>query len=209
MENTTTNSGRKIRIYCYGDSLTAGFLSYADFHPYSFKLLELLSADFPNHTFKITQGGIPGETTYQMKNRLIHSLQYFRDIKGKKFDFVIILGGTNDLGTASEEEIFNNLKYMYKLCANEYAAKVVGVTIPESAFGHIEKIVVKRVNVNKKIREYFSLENSSDGKVSFVDIEQHLPYSKESGIWFDSLHFNRKGYDEMGIHIFNTLKSFI
>lgn len=202
-------NGRRINIYCYGDSLTAGYLNYyGDYHPYTTKLLELLSNEFPNHKFKITEAGVSGETTYELKNRLTPSLQYFRDMKNKRFDFVIILGGTNDLGAASEEEIFNNLKCMYSLCAKEYSMKVVGITIPESAFGHLEQIVSKRVAVNSKIREYFSPENNND-QVCFVDIEKHLPYSKDSGLWIDALHFNAKGYDQMGVHIFDVLKRLI
>jgi hypothetical protein len=50
---------------------------------------------------------------------------------GKWYDWVIILGGTNDVFQGySAWDIFDSLKKLYALCT-KHGARVLGMTIPE------------------------------------------------------------------------------
>lgn len=57
-------SGRpKLRILCFGDSLTAGYSSWgAVFHPYSEKLEHMLSMAFPDLKIETVEDGVSGDT---------------------------------------------------------------------------------------------------------------------------------------------------
>lgn len=68
------------------------------------------------------------------------------------FDWVIILGGTNDLAYPWDATaIYERLKSLYVTCT-EYGAKVLALTIPETA-RQSASIVARRNAVNKCIMD--------------------------------------------------------
>jgi acyl-CoA thioesterase I len=117
-------------IVCFGDSLTAGFQSpTADNSqgtetPYGQFLQELLGP-----AVRVSVSGICGELTGEMVMRfrtavLIHQPTY-----------VVILGGTNDLGwNARPTDIMRNLLKMYELAAAA-GIKPIPVTVPSIRVG--------------------------------------------------------------------------
>lgn len=116
---------RTTHIVCFGDSLTAGFQSPTADNPqgaetpYGRFLQELTGP-----SVRVSVSGLCGELTGDMAMRfrsavLVHEPAY-----------VVILGGTNDLGwNATPAAILRNLRQMYELAA---AAGVtpVPVTVP-------------------------------------------------------------------------------
>ena len=116
-----------------GDSLTAGFYNHGkSFHPYSTLLGNLL--DMINVQARIDEKGVSGERVVPtMVNRLANILNTSVD-----YDWVIILGGTNDLaGTITAEKLFNEgLKPMYDMCLNysKRKLKLAAMTVIQNAF---------------------------------------------------------------------------
>ena len=117
-------------IVCFGDSLTAGFQSPAvdnpqgTVTPYGRFLRELTGP-----SVRVSVSGICGELTGEMAVRfrsavLVHQPTY-----------VVILGGTNDLGwNAIPADIMRNLLKMYELAAAA-GIKPVPVTVPSIRAG--------------------------------------------------------------------------
>jgi lysophospholipase L1-like esterase len=117
-------------IVCFGDSLTAGFQSPTADNPqgietpYGRFLQELIGP-----SVRVSVSGICGELTGEMAMRfrsavLIHQPTY-----------VVILGGTNDLGwNAAPADIFRNLLKMYELAAAA-GIKPVPLTVPSISVG--------------------------------------------------------------------------
>jgi acyl-CoA thioesterase-1 len=117
-------------IVCFGDSLTAGFQSPTADNPqgietpYGRFLQKLIGP-----SVRVSVSGICGELTGEMAMRfrsavLIHQPTY-----------VVILGGTNDLGwNAAPADIFRNLLKMYELAAAA-GIKPVPLTVPSISVG--------------------------------------------------------------------------
>jgi len=123
--------------------------------------------------------------------------------QGKKFSFVILLGGTNDIGGYSPSfHIWNTLEKLYKHIEKE-SAIVIPMTIPE-AYWKDADYIKKRSELNTKIRE-----RATQKQVPCVDIEKLIPFSKETGLWDDNLHFSPTGYDTLGTHIFESIKDYL
>ena len=117
-------------IVCFGDSLTAGFQSPTPANPtgtetpYGRFLQELTGP-----SVRVSVSGICGELTGEMAMRfrsavLVHQPAY-----------VVILGGTNDLGwNAAPADIMRNLLKMYGLAAAA-GIQPVPVTVPSIRVG--------------------------------------------------------------------------
>jgi len=82
---------QQLKILAWGDSLTAGYFAGGS-HPYSIELKCLIEAKYPNVNLTMDQQGLSGERTLEMSLRLKEYLK-----SSAKFDFVLILGGTNDI----------------------------------------------------------------------------------------------------------------
>jgi acyl-CoA thioesterase-1 len=112
-------------IVCFGDSLTAGFqLPTADNPqgaetPYGCFLQELTGP-----AVRVSVSGICGELTGEMAMRFRSAVLVPQPM------YVVILGGTNDLGwNAAPADIMRNLLKMYEL-ASAAGIKPVPVTVP-------------------------------------------------------------------------------
>ena len=146
-------------IVCFGDSLTAGFQSptpqnpMGQATPYAAFLKESLGG-----LVDIRVSGICGELTGEMVSR------FDRDALQWSPSYVIILGGTNDLGcNVPPTEIYKNLILMYEQ-AGLAKMGVIPVTVPSirvdlDEAGPDGKIwlrqhVERRHELNSLIREY-------------------------------------------------------
>jgi lysophospholipase L1-like esterase len=176
----------KLLIAAFGDSLTVGFQSptmdepwYRE-TPYAEFLQEKMGgkADF-------AVKGISGELTEDMLRR------FDRDVLSLKPDYVIILGGTNDLGWSVElSAIMSNLYYMYKTALD---AGIIPVAVTVPSLRGYDPLIAPRVALNKMIKEnakglnipcadYFTA--SCETPVQRLALE----YSN------DGLHLSTKGY---------------
>ena len=99
-----------LKVLCFGDSLTAGYSMWGmHFHPYANHLERTLQGAFPSTSIKIAVEGMSGaQVRGQYTGRLNRAC---REAKNEPYDWIIILGGTNDLGWGGQpEEIFEALR---------------------------------------------------------------------------------------------------
>lgn len=110
MENTSSSSS--LKILCFGDSLTAGYSRYGMLHyPYSEYLKEKLRAAFPSVDIGIDVEGMSGaQVQGQYMGRLNRAC-----VKAENgfYDWIIVMGGTNDLGWGRKpEDVYEDLSMM-------------------------------------------------------------------------------------------------
>ncbi|TLY18320.1 MAG: hypothetical protein E6K69_00450 [Nitrospirae bacterium] len=182
-------------IICFGDSLTAGYQSpmphslQARETPYGTFLQEQLGS-----TARVAISGVCGELTAEM------AMRFRQDVLAHKPAYVVVLGGTNDLGwNARPPDIMRNLLKMYELALAD-GIRPVAVTVPSlrvegSSEGQewIEEHIARRRTLNRLISDYCA------GKgVACVDLfaateetgtgRLAAPYSN------DGLHLTTEGY---------------
>lgn len=124
-----TNSGLPL-ILCFGDSLTAGYQSPTMACP---QLVETpygrFLQDRLGERVKVVVSGLCGETTGDMVAR------FRRDVEPHRPAWVVILGGTNDLGwNAAPPEIMDHLARMYAHALSR-GIRPVAVTVPSIRLG--------------------------------------------------------------------------
>jgi len=185
-------------IMCFGDSLTAGFQSPTPENPagretpYALFLKDQLG---PSADIRIS--GICGELTSEM------AMRFRRDVLEHRPGYVVILGGTNDLGwNAQPSDIVKNLVKMYELAR---ASKIVPVpvTVPSvridvtgggsDAVAWLDQHLERRRVLNRAILEY-----AASKQLTCVDLftatadpetgQLAAPYSN------DGLHLTTAGY---------------
>lgn len=117
-------------IVCFGDSLTAGFQVPTEDNPqggetpYGRYLQELIGP-----TVRVSVSGVCGELTAEM------ALRFRSAVLAQQPTYVVILGGTNDLGwNAKAADIMGNLLKMYELAAAA-GIEPVPVTVPSIRVG--------------------------------------------------------------------------
>ncbi len=196
-------------IICFGDSLTAGFQTPTPENqgvvetPYGRFLQEALG----RHA-TVAVSGICGEMTGEM-------LMRFRaDVLAHHPAFVVILGGTNDLGwNARPAEIMRNLLKMHEQ-ARASGTEPVGVTVPslraaQAADGGageplIQDHIARRRELNRLLSDYcrskavacvdlFSA--TADGDTGLLA----LRYSN------DGLHLTTAGYRRLAALLFQQV----
>jgi lysophospholipase L1-like esterase len=117
-------------IVCFGDSLTAGFQSPTADNPHGIETpYGRFLQELTGPAVRVSVSGICGELTGEMTRR-------FRlAVLAHEPTHVVILGGTNDLGSnALLEDIMCNLLKMYELAAAA-GIKPVPVTVPSIRVG--------------------------------------------------------------------------
>ncbi|CAF1195184.1 unnamed protein product [Adineta ricciae] len=201
-----------ISILAIGDSLTEGYYKYGRaFHPYAKHLTELF--DHANIPVNIQQKGVSGERVVPtMINRLRRLLS-----NGTSYDWIIILGGTNDLADSSKNAdiIFQQgLQPMYELCLNhaQKKTKLVAMTVIENTYYSPQRAEDKdRQNLNNMIRNYVANSGEKD-RIILVDLDKGIPYhsvtseKEREEIYDDVVHLTPVGYDRMATLIFDAIK---
>jgi lysophospholipase L1-like esterase len=187
-----------VTIICFGDSLTAGFQSPTPEHPggdatpYGRFLQEWLG---PSVEVRIS--GICGELTGEM------AMRFRRDVLQHRPVYVVLLGGTNDLGwNAQPQEIMRNLINMYEL-ARASGIIPVPVTVPSmrvdlsgagpDAEAWIEEHLERRRVLNALIRDY-----ALSKRVPWIDLFTATadPETRQLAASYsnDGLHMTTAGY---------------
>ena len=197
------DEGTPITILGVGNSLTAGTPGYDpnfggdERSQYGFWLLESSKSE-GHHSVSFVNQGVPGELAQLMHGRLERLLQQ------KRYDTVIILGGSNDIGWGYPvHAIFKTLTNLWGL-ARDNGAKVVACTVPPigSVFPDIQ---VKQGELNGLI---LRAPKAIEGLVVvdlfsvLADSNNLLLPSFDSG---DGLHLSIQGYRQMGETIWKSI----
>jgi lysophospholipase L1-like esterase len=191
---------RTITFVALGDSLTVGFIpSRIATQPYP-RFLKEITDDFlmyslkPNaFTTRFINRGVNGDLTSDML------LRFKQDVIALKPNFVIILGGTNDLGWGLPvDEIFSYLKQMYEKAVDNNV-EPIGCTVP-SLLGW-DKGIPPRLTLNHLLQRFCCEKNTL-----CVDLFEAtcVPKTKRlrSEYSSDGLHFNALGYRKIAETIF-------
>jgi len=99
-----------LRILCFGDSLTAGYTQWGMHHyPYAAHLTDHLQTAFPSTLIHVdVEGMIGAQVGGQYTGRLNRACTKAKDAP---YDWIIIMGGTNDLGWGGQpQEIYEALR---------------------------------------------------------------------------------------------------
>ena len=102
-EADVKNLPKSLRVLCFGDSLTAGYTKYGyEHYPYADHLRVGLQHMLSSSDIQVEVAGLSGD---QVQG------QYLNRIKAKcpiteerRYDWVIVMGGTNDLGWGQPPE---------------------------------------------------------------------------------------------------------
>jgi lysophospholipase L1-like esterase len=201
-----------LRFLAFGDSLTAGFCDHGlRNHPYSINLYNLFSSS--NIPIVIDEKGVSGERVVpSMVRRLENLLSKSND---SPYDWIIILGGTNDLGyRVSAEKIFNEgLKLMYDMTLQHgnRKSKLAAMTVIQNGVYSPENVHdQQRQKLNNMIRNY--VQNYEDqNRICLVDLDLNIQYhsmeniQEKKVIWDDMVHLKPYGYDRMAEFIFQQI----
>ena len=197
------DEGTPITILGVGNSLTAGTPGYDpnfggdERSQYGFWLLESSKSE-GHHSVSFVNQGVPGELAQLMRGRLERLLQQ------KRYDTVIILGGSNDIGWGYPvHAIFKTLTNLWGL-ARDNGAKVVACTVPPigSVFpdiqvkqGELNGLILRAPKVIEGlvVVDLFSV---------LADSNNLLLPSFDSG---DGLHLSIQGYRQMGETIWKSI----
>ncbi|MCJ1285515.1 hypothetical protein MMC26_004855 [Xylographa opegraphella] len=207
----------KLKILCFGDSLTAGYSMYGmKFYPYADQLQRVLQEAFPATAIEILVDGMSGaQVREQYSGRLNRACRAATD---EPYDWVVILGGTNDLGLGKQpEEIYNALRVYWSLTpdpsillsvsslfcpqevwsiALETGANVLALTVIEAAARNAS-LIRRRDTLNAIISGHKA------DRLFHMDLCHAIPYftmeeRKRDLIWDDGLHLKEAGYEMMG-----------
>jgi lysophospholipase L1-like esterase len=203
---STMNAGRRLVFVALGDSLTRGFQPYDPSSPFGYDIpytdfldnliiTELSRNGIEDIDVNVINLGINGDTTRGMLGR------FDRQVAPKEPDYVIILGGINDLFMGvPPESIMGNLMALYER-TRQIGATPMACTLT-SVLG-FEPVIPLIQDLNGMIetscrREGIPLadlyEGTSDGEGSMLEA-----YSS------DGAHLNREGYERMANVIFEDV----
>jgi len=196
-------------IICFGDSLTAGFQSQTPAHPtgrdtpYGDFLQEWLGA-----SSLVRVSGNCGELTSEM------AMRFRQDVLAHRPDYVVILGGTNDLGwNAKPADIMRNLIKMYELSRAERIIPVP-VTVPSvrivddgntpDAAAWVDDHLQRRRQLNELILAYAGSKQLAAVDLFTATAEPETgwlaaPYSN------DGLHLTTAGYRRFAELLFDQV----
>lgn len=182
----------QLRILCFADSLTSGYHKWGlESRPYSIRLQERLNQAWPSTDVQIILNGLPADRVINgsYRSRLTSSLEQ------QHFDWIIILGGTNDLGWGEKSEII----YEALKPALETGAGVLALTVTESGHLHSTQGAVAR----RRMQDLNTTILSHPEERSYVaELAAAIPWPEDlpeqERIWDDGLHFTPVGYDMMG-----------
>jgi len=139
----------RLIVIAFGDSLTVGFQSPTFNHPWyqETPYVQFFNEKLYQKAYFILKG-INGETTDAMVKR------FERDVIKNNPDFVIILGGTNDVGWGIPlEKVIKNLVFMYK---NSISAGIIPVGITVPSIRGFDNLISPRLYLNERIKKHCS-----------------------------------------------------
>ncbi|CAG8568282.1 8650_t:CDS:2 [Funneliformis caledonium] len=204
---------RRYNVLLFGESLTAGWIKgpdgYGTYHPYGLRIQKRFEEK--GLDVEVTVSGVPGECVVQsMEERLKRELEQ----PGKWYDWVVILGGTNDvINGYSAWDIFDGLKKLYTLCS-KHGARILGVTIPEFDWDLVNHLDYQRRIVNEHLNVYNNSTTRNAYTLFLLDkfFPMHSLTTEQRKIFWDQdgVHPTEDGYNLMGeLHDANILSCII
>lgn len=182
--------GSMTSILCVGDSITFGE------HGSSYSLQLPIEID---HPVDVTKLGFPGFGVRDLTKQMLISLD-----KGSQ-DFVLIMGGTNDLLGTPAPEILTLLKLAWR-AALERGSRVVALTILEMNLNPEARANQETLNI--LIRR--AVEDEKNDKLLFYDACGCLPtQDSRPDLWHDDVHPAPAGHMMMGTGIGRFLNKVI
>jgi lysophospholipase L1-like esterase len=192
-----------MKIVALGDSLTVGEnefeISYSGQATSYPKYLETLAEEHLRNLqsdlkLNVLNRGINGDLTSGMLER------FSRDVVSEKADYVIILGGTNDLGWGLDPVIIShNLTTMYDAALNK---GIVAVACSVPSILGFDALIPPRLKLNRMIRT-----EAEKRSIPLMDLftatadPQTNRLSENNSA--DGLHLTTKGYQQIGKYIFD------
>jgi acyl-CoA thioesterase-1 len=192
-----------MKIVALGDSLTVGETGFGvsdsdEFTAYP-RYLEILARQHltglqSEMEVDVLNKGINGDLTSGMLER------FSRDVVDEKADYVIILGGANDIGWGFDTAIIaHNLTSMYDVALSE-GIGVVACSVP-SILG-LDELIPPRLQLNRMIRN-----EAEKRSITFVDLFSATADPDTNRLLedysADGLHLNPNGYQQIGGCIFD------
>jgi acyl-CoA thioesterase-1 len=192
-----------MKIVALGDSLTVGETEFElsdSGQPTAYpKYLEILAEEHlrslqSDLKVNVLNRGINGDLTSGMLER------FSRDVVDEKADYVIILGGTNDIGWGFDPAmIAHNLTSIYDTARNK-GIGAVACSVP-SILG-FDELIPPRLHLNRMIRA-----EAEKRSIAFVDLFTATADPQTNRLLedysADGLHLNIKGYQRMGRYMFD------
>jgi lysophospholipase L1-like esterase len=198
---TTTTPTR--RIFCFGDSLTAGTSPPGNQnYPYAPHLEASLNRRNSKNgavAVVVRHLGYPGYTSEHLLEDADDEgglRTMIRRIQDPSPSLVILLAGTNDLGyRRSVEDIVKSITSLHQLCYQEGTPHTIAIGIPPSGYQHSFKEAAECVSqVNQKLQAFCE---SNNNKATFVPFP--FEWAPNDDNWSsDGLHFSSKGYQVLG-----------
>jgi len=203
-----------LRILAFGASLTEGYYSAGClFHPYTIRLSQLLHS--LSKTIDIENAGVSGEAI--LSTTMFPRLKQLLSSTKNKYDWVLILAGTND--TMRDQQKASQIFEGYKLLINEchkHDAQVLCMTLPETDCPKESPFDVQRQEFNRLLREELipKTNDNNNNNIVILDIDRLLPQHSLSSnerkqIWDDGVHLTPQGYDRLGQLIYEKLQSYL
>jgi lysophospholipase L1-like esterase len=126
--------------------------------------------------------------------------RFSRDVVEEKADYVIILGGANDIGWGFDPAmIAHNLTTMYDTARNK---GIVAVACSVPSILGFDELIPPRLHLNRMIRT-----EADKRSITFMDLFTATADPRNNRLAedysADGLHLNTKGYQQMGKYIFD------
>ena len=192
---------RTVKIVTLGDSLTVGENEFefsnsdesASYPRYLEILAEQRLSSRQKDLVNVVNKGICGDLTSGMLER------FSKDVVDEKADYVIILGGTNDIGWGFEPALIaHNLTTMYDTALNR---GIVAVACSVPSILGFDDLIPPRLDLNRMIRT-----EAEKRRIAFVDLFTATADPRTNRLSedysADGLHLSSKGYKRMGEYIF-------
>ncbi len=197
-------------VICFGDSLTAGFQSPTRDNPTGRETPygQFLQSHVGDGV-QVRISGICGELTGEMV------LRFSRDVLAHQPGYVLILGGTNDLGwNASPAEIMGNLAMMYEqtlaMGAVPIPVMVPSIRVEDASASQegqewVAAHLVRRSQLNKLIQDYADSKGIACVDLFTVTVE---PESGQLASIYsnDGIHLTTAGYRLFAEQVARILK---
>ena len=217
---------RQLRILCFGDSLTAGYNKHGkNFFPYCSPLGNILRYHSAMNIYTEAKG-IVGEMAHK---QMTHRLPMVLGNATSQYDWIIILGGTNDIlhvkNFGDDDEFLNQLEDIWqpritkdieKLheIAYGYGAHTILLTVPENSieqWPEYHPLLKMREKINDSLRNFAY---GSNGRTVLCDLAKMVPRhsltpAMENMIWDDHLHMTPQGYTKMSQAVFDCLRPYL
>jgi len=210
---TAAALGIEKKIFCYGDSLTAGTTPGKEpqLFPYARSLEQELKTIDSNMNIAVRWRGLPGWTAAAMVNQQdVDGVGLRHALSNKGVDLAVILAGTNDLGYVFQSqmevdlaarEITRSVTSLHTVAHTE-GVRTLAISIPDSGFQSqvpVAKKIVRKANENI---EKWCLENCD--MCSYLDFP--FGWNTDDSRWAaDGLHFSEEGYLEIARAIAPTV----